>query len=103
MRNSARGLALALQTMNPSLTVMMKDTENHWYQCVPLVEPDTDRLLARSSNLYPATRAHTMPCSVERTCMHCQIRYVERRTPCISMAEILHLALQHLPHEHVPT
>jgi hypothetical protein len=52
MRNSARGLALALQTTNPSLTVMMKDTENHWYQWVPLVEPDTDRLLARSSNLY---------------------------------------------------
>ena len=39
MRNSAQGLALALQTMNPSFNVSMRDTdtEDHWYQCVPLV------------------------------------------------------------------
>ena len=92
MRNSAQGLALALQTMNPSFNVSMRDTdtEDHWYQCVPLVEPDTDRLLARSPKLYDstrvtfdsATRAHTMPRLVERTCI---VRFVmsnvERHAP----------------------
>ena len=34
------------------------------------------------------------------TDLHCQIRYVERGTPCISMAGNLHLAL---PGEHVLT
>jgi hypothetical protein len=40
---------------------------------------------------------------LSETDLHCQIRYVERGTPCISMAENLHHALQPLPREHVPT
>lgn len=81
IRNFAQGLALASQATNLSFTVIMRDTKNHWYQCLPLGEPDPDRLLARSPNLHDstrvtfdsATRAHTMPRLVERTCI---VRFV---------------------------
>lgn len=84
MRNSAQGLALALQTTNPSFDVRMRDTdtEDHWYQCVPLVEPDTDHLLARSPKIYDstcvtfdsATRAYIYDALFSGTDLHCQIR-----------------------------
>ena len=79
IRNFAQGLALASQTTNLSFTVTIRDTQNHWYPCLPLVEPDTDRLLARSPNLYDSTRV-TFDSSYDAlfggTDLHCQIRYV---------------------------